>query len=302
MAMIGQDEAIAIDGLRKQYGRIEALKGVSLTVGQGKIFGLLGANGAGKSTLIKILIGSSRPSAGTVQVLGLNPFTQAHLLRRQLGYMPQAPALYEDLSARDNLRFFGQAHGLDNLERRIDDILDFTNLRARERDPVYGFSGGMKQRVSLACALVHRPRMLLLDEPTAGVDPKLREAFWQHFRELASAGTTLLVSTHQMDEALFCDQLAVMRDGVVLACDSPANLLRRGRTTIRVVREGQVAVETLINYPEQLPRFLQRYQLDPAISRIEIEEDTLETIVLDLINAREQDAQPVKEEYDAIPV
>ena len=190
--------AIAVDGVRKRYGRIEALKGVSLEVGRGEIFGLLGANGAGKSTLIKILVGSSRPSAGAVEVLGLDPTRQAGALRQQIGYMPQAPALYEDLSPRDNVRFFGQAHRLEHLEERIDEVLAFTNLRDRERDPVYGFSGGMKQRVSLACALVHRPRALFLDEPTAGIDPKLREAFWQHFRDLAAGGATLLVSTHLM--------------------------------------------------------------------------------------------------------
>ena len=182
---------INVDRLRKRYGRIEALKGISLTVGQGEILGLLGANGAGKTTLIKILVGSSRPSGGTTSVLGLNPIEQSAELRRQIGYMPQAPALYEDLSPRDNVRFFGQVHRLANLEQRIDNVLGFTDLRNRERDPVYGFSGGMKQRVSLACALVHEPRVLLLDEPTAGMDPRLRETLWRHFRELAAGGTTL---------------------------------------------------------------------------------------------------------------
>jgi ABC-2 type transport system ATP-binding protein len=282
--------AIAVDGVRKRYGRIEALRGVSLEVGRGEIFGLLGANGAGKSTLIKILVGSSRPSAGAVEVLGLDPTRQAGALRQQIGYMPQAAALYEDLSPRDNVRFFGQAHRLDHLEERIDEVLTFTNLRDRERDPVYGFSGGMKQRVSLACALVHRPRALFLDEPTAGIDPKLREAFWQHFRDLAAGGATLLVSTHLMDEAHFCDRLAIMRDGVVLVCDTPRNILRRGRTVVSVWHDGQVERETLTNYPEQLPRLLRRYYLDPEVDKIEIEEDTLETIVLDLIDAQSSNA------------
>jgi len=290
------DDAIVIDGLHKQYGRIEALRGVSLNVRRGEIFGLLGANGAGKSTLIGVLVGSSRPSAGTATVLGLNPVSQARTLRHQVGFMPQAPALYEDLSPRDNIRFFGRAHGLDNLECRIDDILTFTNLRDREHDLVYGFSGGMKQRVSLACALVHRPALLLLDEPSAGIDPKLREAFWHHFRELASTGVTLLISTHQMDEALQCDRLAIMRNGVVLACDTPKNLLRGGRSVVRVWRDDQAEVQTITQYPEQLPLLLQRYGLDPAIRRIEIEEDTLETVVLDLIDAR---ATPTTSEMEA---
>lgn len=299
-------EAIAVAGVRKRYGRIDALQGVTLRVGQGEIFGLLGANGAGKSTLIKILIGSSRPSAGDVSVLGLNPTTQAPALRRQIGYMPQAPALYDDLSPRDNVRFFAQAHGLDRLDERIDEVLAFTNLRAREHDPVYGFSGGLKQRVSLACALIHQPRALLLDEPTAGIDPKLREAFWQHFRDLAASGVTLLISTHLMDEALYCDRLAIMRDGVVLACDTPRDILRRGQTTVTIWRGGEADRATMTNYPEQLPLLLRRYHLDPAVSKIELEEDTLETIVLGLIDTagrpqKQQAATRAERARDAPP-
>ena len=282
---------ITIDGLHKQFGHVEALQGVTLTVKRGEIFGLLGSNGAGKTTLIKTLVGSLRPSAGSVAVLGLDPLRQGHTLRRQIGYMPQAPALYEDLSPRDNVRFFGRPHGVDNLEPRIDEVLDFVHLRPRERDPVYTFSGGMKQRVSLACALIHRPQMLLLDEPTAGVDPKLREAFWQHFRDQAAQGVTLLVSTHQMDEVLHCDRVAVMRDGNLLACDTPRNLLRLGRTTIKVWRGEQAECTTVVNYPEHLPKLLQRYNLDPSVHRIEIEEDTLETIVLGLINSGDSQGQ-----------
>lgn len=293
-------DAIVVDRLAKRYGRIAALKQVDFRVRAGEIFGLLGANGAGKSTLIKLLVGASRPSAGRATVLGLDPIKQAAPLRRQIGYMPQAPALYEDLSPRDNVRFFGQAHGLDRREQRIDAILEFTNLRARERDPVYGFSGGMKQRVSLACALVHQPRVLLLDEPTAGVDPKLREAFWRHFRDLAAQGVTLLISTHLMDEALFCDRLAVMRDGLVLACDTPRNLLSRGQARVTIWRGAQAERETVANVPQELPKLLQRYQLDPAVTRIEVEEDTLETIVLGLINAREAGAPPAEEAPDAV--
>ena len=283
-SLLSDEDALRVAGVQKRYGRVTALDGVSLAVRRGEIFGLLGANGAGKTTLIKILVGAARPDAGTVTVLGLDPARQARALRRQIGYMPQAPALYEDLSPRENVRFFGRAHPLERPEERIDEVLAFTGLRERERDPVYGFSGGMKQRVSLACALVHRPRMLFLDEPTAGVDPKLREAFWQHFRDLAERGATLVVSTHLMDEALFCDRLAIMRDGAVLACDTPRNLLRRGRTLVSIWRGERVERRLVTDYPRQLPALLRPYQLDPAIDRIEIEEDTLDTVVLDLID------------------
>ncbi|MFN8373332.1 MAG: ABC transporter ATP-binding protein [Anaerolineae bacterium] len=281
------DNAIEIDGLRKRYGKLEALKGVGMHVQRGEIFGLVGANGAGKSTLIQILVGALRYNEGSVSVLGLNPMKQARALRHQLGYMPQAPALYEDLSARDNVRFFGRAHGIKKLEARVDEVLEFTLLRDREKDPVYEFSGGMKQRVSLACTLVHNPKLLLLDEATAGVDPKLREAFWKHCAELAEQGATILVSTHQMDEVLHCDRVAVMREGVVLACDTPRGLLARGAARVRVWNGAEAVNESVANYPEQLPRILQRFQLDPSISRIEVIEDTLEDIVLNLINAKE---------------
>src|SRR6185369_17227201 len=167
-------------------------------------------------------------------------------------YMPQAPALYEDLSPRDNLRFFGRAHAIDDMEARVDELLDFSNLRARERDPVFTFSGGMKQRVSLACALMHKPRVLLLDEPTAGVDPRLRADFWKYFRDLARLGATLVISTHQMDEALLCDRVAVLNDGKILACDTPKNLLDRGHTRVRISRGAEAVTESVENYSESL--------------------------------------------------
>lgn len=279
--------ALEVTRLHKQYGHITALKEISLAVQPGEIFGLLGANGAGKSTLIHILVGALRPTSGEVRVLGMNPFRETAVIRQQIGFMPQAPALYEDLSARDNIRFFAQAHAIPNLKQRLDEILAFTDLEARQHDPVFGFSGGMKQRVSLACALVHRPRLLLLDEPSAGVDPQLREAFWHHFRQLAAEGVTILVSTHQMDEAMYCDRLLVMRRGVVLTCDTPRQLLLRGQTAVKIWRGDTVETHTLANAPETLPQLLQTYQLDPTISRLELEQETLDRIVLNLIQANE---------------
>ena len=276
-------DVVAVEGLRKEYGRIVALDGIDLRVRESEIFGVLGPNGAGKSTLIKTLVGSTRPTSGTTRVLDLNPRTQSRELRQRIGYMPQAAALYEDLSPRHNLEFFGRAHGVVDLGRRIDETLDLIGLRARERDPVYGLSGGMKQRVSLACALLHRPRILFLDEPTAGVDPKLRESFWRHFRALAAEGVTLVVSTHQMDEALLCNRLAVLRGGKVLVCETPRELLRRGRTHVSVHHRGAVDEATLDDYSTELPPLLQRYGLDSAVDRVELERDTLDTIILSLI-------------------
>ncbi len=293
------DPAILIENIKRLYGRIVALQGVDMQVEKGAIFGLLGPNGAGKTTLIKILVGSTRPDQGQVRVLGLNPFKEAQKLRSLIGYMPQAPALYDDLSARDNIRFFGAAHHLPDLDQQVERVLKFTGLTERAGDAVNGFSGGMKQRVSLACALVHQPRALFLDEPTAGVDPKLKEAFWQHFRELAAQGVTLFISTHLMDEALLCDRLAIMRDGGVLVCDTPQNIMLRGNTIVKVWRGGQLEQHNITEYPTQLPAILQKYGLDPAVTRLELEQDTLETIMLRLINdqptptAETADRQPV---------
>lgn len=281
LPMKSEAPAIVVERVHKSYGHVQALNGLSLSVQHGEIFGLLGANGAGKSTLIKILVAATRPNAGTVRVLGLDPLKQRHALREQIGYMPQTRALYEDLSARDNIRFFARAHPIDNLERCIDEVIAFMNLTERQHDPVYGYSGGMEQRVSLACALVHRPKLLFLDEPSTGVDPKLREALWSHFRELVAQGVTILVSTHQMDEALHCDRVAVMRGGDVLACDSPRGLLARGQATVTIWRDGQSQRQTIDHYAEQLPQLL---GVSPDINRIEIQEDTLEDVVLRLIN------------------
>jgi ABC-2 type transport system ATP-binding protein len=271
--------AVELDSVSKRYGRIEALRSATLSIQPGEVFGLLGPNGAGKTTLIRLLTGSTNPTGGSVRVLGLEP----RRARRQIGYMPQAPALYEDLSPRENLAFFGGAHPVPNLRERIAEMLEFSDLTARAGDPVYQFSGGMKQRLSLACALLHRPKVLLLDEPTAGVELRLRADFWKYFRESAAAGASLLITTHQMDEALFCDRLAVLNAGSIIACDTPKNLLALGRAAVRVWRNGVCATAEVANYAETLPAMLQEYGLDPSVTRIEVEHDSLETVVRGLI-------------------
>jgi ABC-2 type transport system ATP-binding protein len=272
--------AVELDSVSKRYGRIDALRSATLAIQPGEVFGLLGPNGAGKTTLIRLLTGSTQPTSGSVRVLGVAP----KRARAQIGYMPQAPALYEDLSPRENLAFFGGAHSISR--QRIDELLAFSDLAARARDPVYQFSGGMKQRLSLACALVHDPRVLLLDEPTAGVELRLRAEFWTYFRKSAAAGASLLITTHQMDEALFCDRLAILNAGAVIACDTPKNLLARGRAAIRLWRAGECSTVEVANYADALPAILHRYGLDPTITRIEVEHDSLETVLRALIEER----------------
>ena len=193
-------DAVVVENLRKRYGRIHALDGISLAIPRGEIFGLLGANGAGKTTLIRALVGLARPDSGTLRVLGFDPVREARPLRREVGYMPQAPSLYQDLSPRQNVRFFGSAHALGDAEARVSEVMKFVELAGREHDPVHTLSGGMKQRVSLACALVHRPPLLLLDEPRRAWTRRCA-TFWAHFRRLGPR-TTIFVSTHQLDDAV----------------------------------------------------------------------------------------------------
>ena len=275
--------AITVEGLTKTYGRVAALRGLDLTVPAGTVFGLLGPNGAGKSTLIKALVGALRPSAGRVRVLGLDPLGDRAALRRRLGYMPQAPALYDDLSARANVAFFGRAHDTGLTAARVEAVLALTDLGARADDPVRTLSGGMQRRVSLACALVHEPRILFLDEPTAAVDPVLRARFWRTFRDLAAGGVTLFISTHLMDEALLCDAVAVVREGALVTCDTPRALLARGHTRVAVRRDGITEEQTVGSRPEEVAAALRRYGLAPEVSAVSVEAETLETVVFGMI-------------------
>jgi len=280
---MGGEVAVSVQGLKKNYGPIQALRGVDLRIESGQIFGLLGPNGAGKTTLIRLLIGSSKRDSGEVSVLGLDPAVEKWALRRAIGYMPQEPALYDDLSARENLTFFAQAHRRRDLAQRVEETLEFVGLSGRANDPLYKLSGGMVQRVSLACAIVHQPPVLFLDEPTTGIDPKLRESFWQHFRRLASEGRTILVSTHQMDEVMYCDRLAILQEGELLAVDTPRKLLWTGEAVITIGRGGQTREFEAHDYPHKLPEILRQYGLEAGIDRIEIEQATLEQVVLSII-------------------
>jgi ABC-2 type transport system ATP-binding protein len=278
--------AIKVKYLKKNYGERQALKGVTITLAKGSIFGLLGPNGAGKSTLIKALVGALKPTSGTIAILGHDPLYHKKALRKKIGYMPQSSALYEDLSARENIRFFGKLQDVPDLENKITSILDFTELNSRADDAVYTLSGGMKKRVSLACALIHDPEILFLDEPTAAVDPHLKVKTWQLFKQLASQGITLFVSTHLMDEALLCDQLAIINQGTLIALDTPKGILEQGRMHLTVTnREGSIE-ETINGCPEDLAQALKHFGLDSDIMSVAIASDSLETIILNLLERK----------------
>ena len=216
--------AVDVQEVHKKFGALKALDGASLRVRQGEIYGLLGPNGAGKTTLIRTIVGLIAPDGGTVTVLGRR-MPNLDVLRA-VGYMTQQAALYPGLSVEENVRFFAAINGAP--EEGVKEALDLVQLYERRRSVVSTLSGGMRQRCSLACALVHRPKLLLLDEPTVGIDPQLRVQFWEDFRRMAAAGTTLLVSSHVMDEAERCQRLGLIQYGRLLAEGTPAEICERG--------------------------------------------------------------------------
>ena len=214
--------AVEIEAVVKSFGRLQALAGVSLNVPEGEVYGLLGPNGSGKTTLIRLIVGLLAADSGSVRTLG-RAMPDVGVLQR-IGYMTQAAALYPDLSVEENVKFFA---AVNDAEEGVADALRLVELYDR-RDSVVGeLSGGLRQRCSLACAVVHRPRLLLLDEPTVGIDPLLRVQFWEQFNRMAADGTTILVSSHVMDEAERCQRLGLLRFGKLLAEGSVAELKAR---------------------------------------------------------------------------
>jgi ABC-2 type transport system ATP-binding protein len=217
--------AVEAENVRKRFGAVEALAGLSLSIYEGEIYGLLGPNGSGKTTLIRCLAGLLRTDGGRLAVFGVAP--RVAVSAGRVGYMTQVPALYTELTVDENLRFFAALHGVREVERRVEESLRTVDLLDRRRSVVGTLSGGMRTRVSLASTLLHDPRLLLLDEPTVGVDPVLRRDFWAHFRGLAAKGITILVSSHVMDEASRCDRLGLIRAGAVMAEGSAGALISR---------------------------------------------------------------------------
>jgi ABC-2 type transport system ATP-binding protein len=221
------DPAVEAIGLRKYFGEIRAVDGIDLALTPGRIYGLLGPNGSGKTTLIRLLGGLSHPTGGEARILGTKMPSRETLAL--IGYMPQAEALYPELSVAENLTFFARLEGKAD-RAAMDRVLELVELGNRKGSPALELSGGMRRRLSLACTLVHEPKVLFLDEPTVGVDPALRVQFWTHFRNLAAAGTTILVASHVMDEADRCDELIFVRGGKVIGRGTGAQLRERAGT------------------------------------------------------------------------
>lgn len=218
--------AIETRDLTRRFGDFVAVDSVSLAVPEGGVMGLLGSNGAGKTTFIRMLLGVLAPTGGSGQVLGHDLITDAEAIRQNVGYMSQRFSLYHDLTVEENLVFYGKVYGLkgSDLNARKDDLLAWAGLGDQRSLVSAQLGGGLRQRLAFACAILHRPRLLLLDEATSGVDPVSRRKFWDLIYSLTDQGTTVLVTTHYMDEAEHCDRLAMMNAGRLVATGTPADL------------------------------------------------------------------------------
>jgi ABC-2 type transport system ATP-binding protein len=223
--IIDMDEnVININSVGQSFGEVIALDNINMNIKKGEIIGFLGPSGSGKTTLVKAIIGMFKPTSGKITVFGTE--VPSLTIVDRIGYMAQADALYDDLNAYENLLFFGALYGLRGIEakKRADEVLALVLLTEHAKRPVRTFSGGMKRRLSLAIALFHHPELLILDEPTVGIDPVLRRQFWKEFNRLRQSGTTIVVTTHVMDEAEHCDRLSLIRSGLLIALGTPDEL------------------------------------------------------------------------------
>ncbi|HEX6660523.1 MAG TPA: ABC transporter ATP-binding protein [Sphingomicrobium sp.] len=226
--------AIDVHDLSKSFGSVRAVKNISIQIEQGHITGFLGPNGSGKTTTLRMLCGLLTPDSGSGKVLGLDFPREAEAIKRQTGYMTQRFSLYEDLTIEENLAFIARVYSLDRVAHRVDEALDKLGLTDRRKQLAGQLSGGWKQRLALAAAVMHEPKLLLLDEPTAGVDPQARRDFWDEIHRLADEGMTVLVSTHYMDEAERCHEIAYIFNG---------DLIARGTADEVIARSGLVTFE-----------------------------------------------------------
>jgi ABC-2 type transport system ATP-binding protein len=298
------EPVIRVDNLTRRFGEFVAVDHVSFQVSKGEIVGYLGPNGSGKTTTIRMLLGLLRPTEGKASVLGFDAFRESEAVRSRAGYMSQKFALYDDLTVSENLTFYGGVYGIRD-GHRIRETLGQVGLVGHEHTLTRELSAGWRQRLALGIALVHRPQLLFLDEPTSGVDPTARRAFWDLIYELAEGGVTALVTTHYMDEAEYCERVGIMRDGKLLAMDTPWELkrqvipgevwevftqpLERGLYALRQV-EGVLRVSLAGDHIRTVTaRALNRQDLQEALSAKGVEviglesgEPTLEDVFLEL--------------------
>ncbi len=267
--------AVQVDAISKSYRDVHALREVSFVAPAGAVYGLIGADGAGKSSLMRIITTLISPDAGKALVLGKSIAADQEIIRRSIGYMPQRFSLYQDLSVRENIAFFADIFGIRGAERnaRMRELLSFAHLEQFTARRAGNLSGGMKQKLALCCALIHRPSCIILDEPTVGVDPLSRAEFWDILHMLRADGVSILISTPYMDEAAYCDRLALLHHGAVIAEGSPADLARNYPRELYRIRHYDQSVapapaaipglHTLLVYPAGGDLHI---ALDPATS------------------------------------
>ncbi len=224
--MKSEETVIEVENLTKKFGEFTAVNEISFKTYKGEIFGFLGANGAGKTTAMKMLIGISKPTSGEASVTGLDVYSQTDQIKRNIGYMSQRFSMYDDLTIKENITFFGGIYGLDRktIKTKIQEIIESLGLKDVANKLVGALPLGWKQKLAFSVALIHDPKIVFLDEPTGGVDPITRRQFWELIYKQASHGTTVFVTTHYMDEAEYCDRVSIMVEGKIEALDTPENL------------------------------------------------------------------------------
>lgn len=304
--------AINVSNLHKKYGNHTALNSISFQVRPGICFGLLGPNGAGKSTTMKIISGILQPNSGSLRVFGIDAVTEAAKVRNIIGYVPQGITLYEKLSAYDNLKFFGEMYGLkgSQLKERISTVLTQVGLLDRAKDAVGTFSGGMMRRVNIAAALLHRPKLLVLDEPTVGIDPQSRNHIFEMIRKLKQEGVSIIYSTHYMEEVeTLCEELAIIDHGSVIAQGVLHELLAQHGTNSVYVETNKLTAVSFDSIPGTVTAHEEGWIIDTddtlttmnrvselclqqqvKVTRLEIVQPSLETVFLNLTGTSLRDA------------
>ena len=242
------EPVVQVEELTRYFGDFLAVDHVSFTIAPGEVVGYLGPNGSGKTTTIRLLLGLLQPSSGVASVLGFDAFSQTEEVRKRCGYMSQKFALYDDLTVMENLIFYGGIYGIRD-KNDIQGTLEMVGLAGHEAELALALSAGWRQRLALGIALVHHPKMLFLDEPTSGVDPSARRTFWDLIYNLAGQGVTIMVTTHYMDEAEYCGRVGMMRDGKLLALDTPQNL----KTSVVPGIVWEIYTDSLLEGLEKLP-------------------------------------------------
>ncbi len=260
------EPVIVVENLTKRFGDFVAVDHINFEVRAGEVVGYLGPNGSGKTTTIRMLLGLLKPSGGKATVLGYDVIKESEEIRARVGYMSQKFAIYDDLTTLENLTFYGGVYGI-NDKARIRHTLELVGLKGHESTLTRDLSTGWRQRLSLGIALVHEPKLLFLDEPTSGVDPTARRAFWDLIYELAEGGVTILVTTHYMDEAEYCERVGVMRDGKLLAIDTPTNL-----------KKNMITGDVWEVYAQPLERGLEILSAMQGVERVGLAGDHLRTI------------------------